>query len=81
MWSSNCGFDVYRGTCVRYGDLVGDVDYILVNGKKFDFDFPIEFPGDELDDLNENYYGDDYEEKWEEIIDKYNKEVCDYLGS
>jgi len=88
-YSENCGFDVYRLTCFRWlsrngkygGDLIEGTDSLVVNDKRFDFDIPIEFPEEELNNLNENYYREDYDEKQREIIEKYDKEVCDYLNN
>ena len=79
-YSEKCGFDVYRGICTIKGIVILETDYLLVNGKTFDFDMPIEFPEKELNNLSNIYYSD-YDEQYNKIMENYYNSVCEYLGS
>ena len=76
-WSDICGVDVHRGTCVRYGKVVGDVDYLLVEERKYDFD---EIPNPNYPEYDDFGWDDEaYNRAFEEETTRWKTEVCEFL--
>ena len=82
-WSDTCGFDVYRGTCVKFGEVLDPEGYLLVNGNKFSFDeIEGDFPSKELGTLEDKRMQgyDDYDKEYKKILDEFEKNACNKLN-
>lgn len=66
-WSSTCGFDIYRGTCVQFGQVLDPQGYLLVDGTRFSFQEINDMP-----DIEGGTMDEEDMQKWEQ----WEKDVC-----